>query len=198
MNKRNIRIVSTCVLLLLIVFNTVAQPQDNLEERVAKLEEEVEDLKRILSSLNLTDETYSSEKSTNNDFADNTLNISPISVDLLSLTYNESNASNDYANDYSDWISFTFMFKNNFEKPIRAAKGTIVFMDVFGEQWWSIGLTLNDPIEPGKQISWIGQIDYNGFIDSHKIARRTDPADVKVRYDVTQVIFEDGTQVTFE
>lgn len=185
-------------LLFFIVDNAIAQAENDLEERITALEKEVESIKGILSELNRNVDNNSPKKTGNSEEVGKTTEQLPITAKLSSLSYTESNASNNYANHYSDWISFTFLFTNNLEKTIRAAKGTIAFMDIFGEEWWTIGLTLNDPIKPGETIEWSGQIDYNGFINSHKIAIKTDPADVMLRYDVVQIIFEDGTKQHFE
>lgn len=192
------KIIIICCIIFLSVSNVFAQSEDSLEERVAELEQQIEEIKELLSKLNLTLELNNSEALTNFDVSVNALDSSPLAVELVALVYHKSGVSNNYANDYQDWISFTFTFTNSTEKAIQAAKGTIVFMDVFGEEWWRIGLTLNESINPGEAISWSGQINYDGYNDSHQTAKYMDAADVTMRYDVAQLMFADGTKVTLD
>jgi len=194
MNRRQFAVF---VLIVIVTTSVFSQSDESLEKRVEYLEEQIEILQSILSDYGLTKLENTNSTNINTHEPNIQVEIQPVSVELLSLTYNESNSANNYANDFRDWISFTFLFTNNLEQRIRAAKGSVVFMDLFGEEWWNIGLTLNDPIEPGETISWIGQIDYNGFIDAHKTARRSDPKGIQIRYDVEQILLDDGTKITF-
>ena len=181
-----------------------SQTESSLENRIESLENEVEQLSqeistlnKILSELGLGPNT-SNESNNGADRIPVINNDSPIQIDLLELTYHESNSANDYANDFSDWLSFSFNFTNQLEKETRAVKGSVIFKDLFGDEWWRIGLALNDPIKPGATITWIGQIDYNGFISAHKTAKNSNPKNVIVEYLINKIIFQDGSQIEFE
>ena len=121
-----------------------------------------------------------------------------IDIDLLELAYHESNAANDYANDYSDWISMSFKFTNNTDKDLKAMKGAVVFEDLFGEEWMRIGLTVNDPIPSKETFLWEGLIDYNMFNDQHQKLRSSKVGDVVVSYDLSQILYSDGERVSFK
>ena len=90
-----------------------------------------------------------------------------VSAYLLNLMFNESNAANDYTNDYQDWISIGFMFTSALQKTTRAVKGDIIFADLFGEEWWRVGLTVTDPLIPEEGFIWLGSINYNMYEDAH-------------------------------
>lgn len=80
------------------------------------------------------------------------------------------------------------------KRPTRAVKGQIVFSDLFDEVKIRIGWTINDPIRPGGSILQQGRgIDYNQFLDSHNWLRTTQIKDMKVKFVVDQIIYEDGT-----
>ncbi|MCG8453461.1 MAG: hypothetical protein MI717_09805 [Spirochaetales bacterium] len=182
-------------LYIVYISNIFALSENDIESRLEILEQEIESLKEILFEAGLLDNKEHS--TTNANIIDSVVEPRPITVELLSIDFFESNRDNDYANDFSDWISFVFLFTNNHNQTIRAAKGSVVFMDLFGDEWWKIGLTLNDPIGKNEAITWEGMIDYNGYIDAHKTAKRSDPSGIQVRFDIEQMLLSDGTKLIF-
>jgi hypothetical protein len=190
--KYIIKIFLFIAVLLFILTNAFTQDLsiDELVDKIADLENRIEILEGLViqKSVNtespITTTVYNPEE--------------PITVALIDMSYHASNASNDYANGYSDWLSFSFIFKNNGLKDIMAAKGRVIFMDVFEERWWSIGVTLDDLITSGEEILWEGSIDYNMFDDQQKKAKNTSPDKIKVRFEVSQIIYSDGERVDFE
>lgn len=113
------------------------------------------------------------------------------------MTYHKSDESNNYANGYSDWITFKFKFTNNLPKAIKAFKGAAVFADIFGDVWWRIDISQTLELQPQESKIWEGQMDYNQFIDSHKRAIHTDLKDIFVTFAPDQIYYSDGTKVKF-
>lgn len=193
-NKQLHAIFTVCSLLLLSTPIT-AQNNPNLEERVSNLEEQIELILEILENQNNQDsETIPSESPGKTDEPILEAQL-PIRTKIVELSYNESDESNNWENDYKDWISMKFQFTNNLDKTIRAAKGSIVFMDLFGDEWWSVGLSVNNPIPSNESLIWEGSINYNSFDAGRQEAKYKKPSDVLVRFDVAKILFSDGTQI---
>ena len=207
---------SACMCFLYFVVASVSA--ETLEERVEALEEKVQYLIDLTEGFKkqLSPQENSAESSTpvhvqtkqgpasvsvaqpaEESVGINRNSENVISATLVMLKYTESNAANDYANDYSDWLSFGFIFTSNLEKTTRAVKGSMIFTDLFGEEWWRIGLTLNDPLEPDTELVWAGTVDYNMYTAAHKKAKNTDTENVTITFDVSQVIYEDGDRESF-
>jgi hypothetical protein len=171
-------------ILVLIVFSSVVYSQSNptLEERVEELERKVLYLMSIIESQSISGSSSSVE-----------VILPRITVEILELEFNKSDSNNNWANDFQDWLSLSFKFTNNLEKEIRAAKGTIVFKDLFGDPWWEINLAINDLLPSKESFIWTGRINYNNFSTEMQRAKNTDPKDVIVEYRVTNILFTDGT-----
>jgi len=120
-----------------------------------------------------------------------------VEVTLLELNFHESNASNNWANDYSDWLAMAFKFESHLTKTAKAIKGVIVFSDLFGEPWMRIGMTLSNPIPPNGTFEWRGGINYSIMDPAHKKARTSTKDSIMTTFEISSVIFEDGTRLDF-
>jgi hypothetical protein len=103
----------------------------------------------------------------------------------------------------SDWQS-TILFDiswdtSHLQKPTRAVKGTLVIGDIFGEPMLRIRWTINQPLTLGEDYAERGTgFEYNRFTDSQRWVRTTDLKDMTFRFEVTDIIYQDGTQEAFE
>lgn len=88
--------------------------------------------------------------------------------------------------DYQDYLFFDVTFNaKGLDKPTRAVKGALRFTDLFGEQKFAIGWTIEKPIAPGATFTEKGSgFKYNQFIDSHQWVRTTDKNNMKVSFRV--------------
>lgn len=101
---------------------------------------------------------------------------------------------------YDDAIWFDIIWDtSNLKKPLRAVKGILVFADLFGEPRYRVKLTINEPLEPGRQFSQTGiGFNYNQFSEEHRWMRSTEFADMTFRFEVQELLYEDGTRTKFE
>ena len=84
-------------------------------------------------------------------------------------------------------------------KPARAIKGTLVFADLFQEPYFMVQVTIDEPIEPSGTVVTRGiGIDYNQFRDSHKWLRSNDLSDMSIWFEVSSVLYHDGSTQNFE
>lgn len=112
-----------------------------------------------------------------------------VAMKLQRFGWVESNASNDYANDYQDYFSIELMVQNNTTQDVRAVRGTIVFTDLFGDSLLRSRITISDPIPAEDTIRWNGTIDYNFMNDQHRRLRGLDESDMSLEFNDVQVIF---------
>jgi hypothetical protein len=111
---------------------------------------------------------------------------------LSNKVYQPADPSN---NSYQDFISFDITLDTSkLTKPTRAVKGVLVFTDLFGEEKFRLNWTINDPLTPG--VSYTGKgigFNFNQFEESHIWIRDTDLKDMKSRFEVTNILYQDET-----
>jgi hypothetical protein len=67
-------------------------------------------------------------------------------------------------------------------------------MDMFGETKMAIGWTVHHTITEGERFAEKGVgFKYNQFLDSHSWVRSTDPANMRLKYAIIAVVYQDGT-----
>lgn len=114
----------------------------------------------------------------------------PVTLDLIRFGFTESGPANDYANDYRDWFDIVFKVNNITETDIRAARGVVLFQDLFGDTIWRVNLQVSDPIPAGDSITWMGSVDFQTFNDSHRRMKNMRTQDMMVEYGDVEAIYE--------
>ncbi|MDB4781954.1 hypothetical protein OAG28_02410, partial [Akkermansiaceae bacterium] len=95
--------------------------------------------------------------------------------------------------DSNIWFDITWN-TDNLKKKTRAIKGILIFADIFGDSKFMIGKTINDPLHPLKPHVETGVgFEYNQFKDAHQWMLSTDLKDMTFKFEVTNIIYEDGT-----
>lgn len=102
--------------------------------------------------------------------------------------------------DYQDYVFFDVAFDaKGLDKPARAIKGVLRFTDLFGEQKFALKWTIEKPITPGATYTEKGSgFKYNQFTDSHQWVRSSATENIKVRFRVDNILYEDGTTRSFD
>jgi hypothetical protein len=207
MNHAIMRLILASVAVVLTTMTTFAQEQEDietdtaqLEGRLDHLEQEVRELRSRIESM-IEPSSDVANKDEDRRTQDSTSHAEeagePLGIEVKDISYHDSNAANDYANDYRDWISLSFELTNNLSDDIRAVRGVVAFFDLFDEEWWDLRITVNDPIAAGETIEWNGSVNYNSFIDEHRQARNTVVEDVYVEIRELQLLMADGERLTF-
>jgi len=111
------------------------------------------------------------------------------------LSMKRFQASDYRAGVYEDVVLFDIDWDTTkLARPARAVKGVIVFADIFGESKFRIGLTIDNPLTPSRPYKQRGiGFKYNQFKDDHQWVRNTDLTNMKVRFEVMEVLYADGT-----
>lgn len=99
--------------------------------------------------------------------------------------------------DYQSYITMQLQIANRCDTGVRAFRGVVHFKDVFGDVIKSVRLTHDDLIKPHGSTLWSGNIKYNQFIDSDVKLRNTEQHNLLFEFELTQVIYSDGTRVSY-
>lgn len=115
-----------------------------------------------------------------------------LEVTLLQKQYAEQ--------DYQDFVFFDVAFNpKGLDKPARAIKGALVFTDLFGEQKFALKWTIETSITPGVVYTEKGSgFKYNQFIDAHQWVRSTEKDNMKVKFRVDSILYQDGSSRSFD
>ena len=102
--------------------------------------------------------------------------------------------------DYQDYVFFDIAFNpKGLDKPARAIKGVLIFTDLFGEQKFALKWTIEKPVTPGAVYTEKGSgFEYNQFTDSHQWVRSTEKDNMKVKFRVDSILYQDGTSRSFD
>lgn len=102
--------------------------------------------------------------------------------------------------DYQDYVFFDVAFNpSGLDKPARAIKGVLILTDLFGEQKFAVNWTIEKPVMPGTEHVEKGYgFRFNQFIESHQWARNTDKDNMKLKYRVNSILYQDGSTRTFD
>jgi hypothetical protein len=102
--------------------------------------------------------------------------------------------------NYQDYIFFDIKFDpKGLDRPARAIKGLLRFTDLFDEQKFALRWTIEKPIVPGTAYTEKGSgFEYNQFADDHQWILTTEKENMKVKFRVDSILYEDGTKRTFD
>lgn len=102
--------------------------------------------------------------------------------------------------DYQDYVFFDIAFNpKGLDKPARAIKGVLIFTDLFGEQKFALKWTIEKPVTPGVVYTEKGSgFKYNQFNDSHQWVRSTEKDNMKVKFRIDSILYQDGTSRGFD
>lgn len=100
-----------------------------------------------------------------------------------------------HAGRYSDFIKLTVQATNNTPSSIRGVQGTLYVDDLFGENIMAIKWDLTgQTIYSGQTVTYSNYgLDVNEFKSEHMKFYNTDFQDLKFRYEITQIVYGDGT-----
>ncbi len=103
------------------------------------------------------------------------------------------------AEDLQELVWFDLEFDTtNLPGKTRAIKGALIVSDLFDEPIMRIYWTINKPLTPGESFIEKGtNFAYNEFLGHHQWVRYTAVEDMKVSFEVRNIIFEDGSRQNY-
>jgi hypothetical protein len=122
--------------------------------------------------------------------------VPPRTIELTELSKGFHTA--DYlAGDAGDTITFTEVFVNHLGKGVRGFQGVIKFFDLFNHPIMDTTITVTDPIAAGASLTYKAEMQYNQFMADQRALRNTNGKDLLFDFQLTSVIYSDGTQEQF-
>lgn len=96
---------------------------------------------------------------------------------------------------YSNYCTMVFQITNNTTKDIQGIEGTLTVKDLFDKTILEMGCDFVGQTIPSNQTATEDELVYevNQFIDTDMQFYTTDFEDLKFEYEVTQIVFTDGT-----
>jgi hypothetical protein len=99
--------------------------------------------------------------------------------------------------DFQDQIQMDVTFTNKTDKNIKGVQGDLTFYDMFDNEIKTINIAYDKGILAGQSKVWNAGISYNQFIDEDTKLRDTDLKDLKYKWEVKTIVYEDNTKETF-
>ena len=157
-----------------------------------KYKEAIQNVDKVISTLGSTDElTELKQKYTD-------LKASQYAkVVVTDKTVTPKNTSNWI---FSNYVNLVFDITNNGDKAIKGIEGILTTSDLFGKEILRNGCDFTGhTIEPGKTVTIKGlSLECNEFNDEHMKVFNTAFADLQFSYEITNIVYTDGTTVTPE
>ena len=95
------------------------------------------------------------------------------------------------ARRYSDEVHFEVGFVNRTGKPVAGVKGTLVFSDLFGDEFKRLNISYDDGIGIDSVAIWKGYVDLNQFNAGDKKLASTDLDKMQIVWEPEAVVFAD-------
>lgn len=89
-------------------------------------------------------------------------------------------------------IDIGLRFTNDSEEDIRAFDGVLSFTDLLGNKIIDSNVAINEVVKAGEDLSWVGSIGYNEFIERHKNFRFAENKNIKLNFILKKVLYADG------
>ncbi len=97
---------------------------------------------------------------------------------------------------FSNYVHFAFEITNKGDKAIKGIEGNLTVNDLFGKKIITIGCDFTgEIIDPEEFYGPVMSFECNEFIDEHMKLFNTDYSDLQFSYDITKVVYADGTTV---
>jgi len=102
-----------------------------------------------------------------------------------------------FEGDFSDQITMNFKFINNTGKNIKGVDGIITFYDIFDNEIKKLNISYDKGITIDTPKTWEAGFDYNQFMDEDIKLRNTELENLKYKWKINTVVFDDGSKENF-
>lgn len=179
------------------VDNVRIEQEASESDQISKLEQEVTDLKTQVNELQnllnqVTAERDSLQAQLDSIQAESKVQDDDVTV-LVTDKINIPENPDEWR--FSDSVTFKFSVKNNTDKDIQGVQGILTIKDLFGVNISKVKCDFTgQTIKAGQTVvvDNLG-IEINPFIDSEVKIYNTDYRDLKFSYEVSKIVFEDGS-----
>jgi hypothetical protein len=117
-----------------------------------------------------------------------------VSVEITNKGFHEADWT---SKDYDNVITMDVRFTNHTDKDIRGVEGALTFYDIFDNKILSINVTYDEGIPAHSSKVWNAGKRYNQFIDMDVKLKNTELQNLKYKWQMQTVVYDDGTKETF-
>ena len=194
------------LVLAIVLFQSNFRYESNNDKKISQLDDRLIELEALMAAhvkrieaIETTLLSQSAAPITPHKAADRSrgekTNVSSTETITVKVSNKRFQASDTDLGRFNDFVWYDAMFSSQLKKRTRSIKGVMQFCDLFGEPRFQIRVTLDDPIEPGSEITTAGiGFEYNQFIDSHNWMRTTDLSDMTFKFQPQAILYADGTR----
>ena len=118
--------------------------------------------------------------------------------DVVVTVTNKSNLPKDTnAGRYSDRVELAFDVMNRTDKTIKGVQGNLTVCDLFGVEILTVNCDFTGNSILASESITVNKLgmDINQFMDSHVKFYNTDFLDLKFEYEVTNIVYDDGSSM---
>lgn len=115
----------------------------------------------------------------------------------LEVVKKDFHAADYMSGSYQDQITMSLKFTNNTEKEVRGVEGVITFYDIFDNKISATRVSYDKGILANDSKVWESATDYNQFVDADVKLRNTALADLKYNWEISTILYADGSKETF-
>jgi hypothetical protein len=157
------------------VAQTVEERITALEARVAELEARLRDFESGSRGVTSGETIVTGE--------------SPITARLLDKHFNEGRIQ--------DYLMFELAFSSALHQTVIAFNGVVIFTDLFDQEILRLNITSDERLGVGESVSWVGGIGYDSGRGSHVRLRNVRPSELRIRFNLDAVTYDNGMRETF-
>lgn len=176
-NKHGIILSLVGVIVLVIAFGTSSLGAKN---------ETKQDTANIKSG-----DTTVTETTSNNTASTDTATKQPEQVVKVDLEITKKGFFNG---DFQDQIQMDLKFTNKTDKNIKGVQGTITFYDIFDKEIKTLNISYDKGIPAGQSKVYNSGMRFNQFIDADQKLKDTELKDLKYKWEVKTIVYEDGSK----
>jgi len=115
----------------------------------------------------------------------------------LEITKKGFNAADYMSGSYQDQITMSLKFTNTTDKEVRGVEGALTFYDIFDNKISATKVSYDKGIPANGSKVWESGTDYNQFMDEDIKLKNTELKDLKYKWEVSTIIYADGSKETF-
>lgn len=115
----------------------------------------------------------------------------------LEITKKGFHKADIMAGDYQDQITMDLKFSNKTDRNVKGVQGVITFFDIFDKEIKTLNIAYDKGILAGQEKTWNSGTDYNQFMDEDTKLKDVELKDLKYKWEVKTIVYEDGSKETF-
>lgn len=183
-NKHGVILSLVAIILLAIIMGSISSA-NQAEQKVQEKEELSQSLQQAGSTKTNEETQAPSEQKPET---------KKVELEVVKKGFHEADFM---AGEYEDKITMDLKFINKTDKSIKGVQGVITFYDIFDDKILSTNISYDEGINANEEKIWNVGIGYNQFMDEHEKFKNTAIENLKYKWEVKTIIYEDNAKEAF-